>query len=116
MPVETRWDNPDKTIYLVETKGYWEWHEFKRAVTAAYAEIKHMKHDVDVIIWFGFHLPLGDARHNLTIAGDQPDNVKRTVFVNEVGGMLENMIRKVDKEKDWQGPDFVNTLEEARAL
>jgi hypothetical protein len=116
MPITQSWDNPEKTVYLIDLKDKWSWTEFDNAIDSGMREIATQPSKVDVILWVDSELPPGNAMMHLRRAGGtQPPNAYRTVIVQS-SMFLSTLIRTIDKAKRWEGPALVKTIEEARAL
>ncbi|MBZ0293490.1 MAG: hypothetical protein K8L99_13060 [Anaerolineae bacterium] len=49
MPVNTLWDNDEKTIIRVENEGHWTWEEFHHALENIVKMIESVDHHVDII-------------------------------------------------------------------
>lgn len=110
------WDNEQQTVYRIEIEGVWSWVDFRAAHEQAYRLLEEHAEPVDLIVWVKTPPPpTGDALPNLRYTGgQQPDNVHRTVFVNEGGPTISFLIRAIDRAHGWVGPAIVNTLEGAR--
>ena len=116
MPVYSKWDNDEQTIYRVECAGTdWAWNDFSNAVVKAYKFLGEAGYDIDFIMQFGDWLPEGNAMAHMKYAGKQPANIRRTVIVNRSGLFIEMLIKAVDRIEKWEGPAMVKTLEEAHA-
>lgn len=115
MPVINKWDNEEKTIYLFIMRGDWEWSDYQDAMREGYEAIKTVSHKVDIIYAYISKLPTGDAIHYLTLASEaQPPNCYRSVMVNPRGEILQMVIGAVDNMRNWEGPKFVDRIEDAR--
>jgi hypothetical protein len=116
MPITQGWDNPEKTVYLIDLKSPWNWTDFDNAIDQSNQEIATQPSKVDVILGFDSEMPPGNAMMHLRRAGgSQPPNAYRTVIAQS-SMFLESLIRTIAKSKRWDGPALVKTIEEARAL
>ncbi len=116
MPTKGFWDNDERTIYYVELYDNWTWKEFDQIIDDIYGMLERWGHDTDFILCFASDLPPGNALIHLTKAGIQPPNIKRTVFLNQAGPILNQFVHRVDRKRGWDGPSFAFTIEEAREL
>ena len=118
MGVKSLWDDEERTLYRVEVHDEWTWDDFDRAIRAAYDMLEALKRDVDFLIGFYTSLPPGSALPHLTAAGVQPENIRHTVILNATGLgttlFISSLVEAVDNVREWQGPKFVSSLEEAR--
>ncbi|MEL6148057.1 MAG: hypothetical protein AAFV33_07870 [Chloroflexota bacterium] len=115
MPFVSEWDNEAQTVYRIEFTDKWDWDTFTSEVLAVYRMIGERDHNVDIIVGFMSPLPKGDALHNLTYAGSkQPPNLKRTVFINQAGALLTAIVHTIATSRGYDGPKFVESVEEAR--
>jgi len=115
MPIINQWDNTEKTVYLFIMYDEWDWSDYQANMRDGYEAIKTVSHKVDIIYAYVSGLPSGDAIHYLTLASEaQPANCYRSVIVNPKGEILQMMIGAVDNMRNWEGPKFVNTVDEAR--
>lgn len=116
MPITAGWDNPEQTIYCVQMRGSdWIWPQFGAEIDRAYRLIEMTGRTVDFVMAFYDVLPLGNALGYLSVAGSQPANVRHTVIVNNASPFLELLVRSVDRARGWEGPQFVDSFEAARA-
>jgi len=120
MSAEIVWDNEAKTLCCVEMRGEWKWQDFSDKIKEAYALIATFDYKVNFIFGFYSNLPEGEkALPHLTFAGQQPANIRHTVIVNQSGLasklFMQSIISSVDKANEWNGPKFLDTMEEARA-
>lgn len=116
MPTKAYWDNQDRTIYCVELNADWTWEEFDQIIDDIYGMLDRYGKDVDFILCFNSDLPLGNAVVHLEKGGTQPPNIKRTVFVNHAGPLLNQFVRRADRQNGWDGPEFAPTIEDARKM
>lgn len=120
MPAEIVWDNEEKTLCCVEMRGEWKWQDFTDKITEAYELIARFDYKVNFVFGFYSKMPEGEkALPHLTFAGHQPPNIRHTVIVNQSGLasklFMQSIISSVDKVNEWNGPKFLDTMEEARA-
>jgi len=114
MPVNGGWDSGLEQVYVLNCEGLWTWEQFERGVDAAYTLLATQPGDVDFIMNFAGEIPPGDAMKRLTYAGEQPTNVRHTVVINANNVLMRMIFNKVDKQKGWDGPAFVPSIEDAR--
>jgi len=115
MPIINQWDNDEKTIYTFIMRGTWEWADFQDALRKGYEQIKGVSHAVDVVYVYVSELPQGDAVQYMMLASEaQPKNCHRSVIVNPGRDILKMIVGAIDNMNQWEGPKFVDTLEEAR--
>jgi|GEM_PF-5991961 len=115
MPVVHKWDNEEQTIYTFIMRGSWEWSDYQEALRAGYEQIKSVPHEVDVIYAHISALPEGDAVQYLMLASEtQPENCNRSVMVDAGRDILEMIVSAIDGMREWEGPKFVDTIDEAR--
>jgi hypothetical protein len=50
MGVQVQWDNPEKTIILMNIAGHWEWDEVREAVTVCNEMIESVPYHVHFIL------------------------------------------------------------------
>ena len=120
MSAEIIWDDEEKTLCSVEMRGDWKWQDFSDKIKEAYEDIATLNHDVNFIFGFYSKMPEGEmALPHLTFAGHQPPNIRHTMIVNQSGLasklFMQSLISSVDKVNEWNGPKFLDTMEEARA-
>lgn len=120
MSAEIVWDNEEKTLCSVEMRGEWVWKNFTDKIKESYTMIAEFDHDVNFIFGFYSKLPIGEkALQPLTYAGHQPSNIRHTVIVNQSGLasklFMQSMVSTVARVNEWNGPKFLDTMEEARA-
>ena len=118
MPANCFWDDEAKTIYCVHMSDKWNWDEFMSAIKESYDSLGKLDSRVDFVMGFFSPLPEGSALAPLTYAGEQPPNIRHTVFVNATGKattlFISSLIEAVDNMNEWQGPKFVSSMVEAR--
>ena len=119
MSAEIVWDNDEKTLCSVEMRDTWAWQDFTDKIKEAYDTIAEFDYDVNFIFGFYSSLPKDErALKPLTYAGHQPPNIRHTVIVNQSGFasklFMQSMVTTVAKVNEWNGPKFLDTMEEAR--
>lgn len=120
MSAEMLWDDEAKTLCCVEMRDTWQWQDFSDKIKEVYEMIAQLDHEVNVVFGFYSKLPEGErALPHLTRAGHQPSNIRHTVIVNQSGLasklFMQSLISTVDKVNEWNGPKFLDTMEDARA-
>jgi hypothetical protein len=120
MSAEIVWDDEAKTLCTVEMRDEWKWQDFSDKIKEAYNKIATYGHDVNFVFGFYSKMPEGEkALPHLTLAGHQPKNIRHTVIVNQSGLasklFMESLVSSVAKVNEWNGPKFLDTMEEARA-
>ena len=115
MPVINKWENDEQTIYSFIMRGEWDWPEYQQTLARGYNEIATIEHNVDVIYAYVSALPPGDAVQYMMLASEgQPANAYRSVIVNPGRDILRMIVGAIDDMRDWDGPQFVDSLDEAR--
>ena len=118
MTAKCFWDDEAKTIYCVHMSDTWVWDDFTNAITETYEFLGKLDYRMDFVMGFFSPLPEGSALAPLTYAGEQPPNIRHTVFVNATGKattlFIASLIEAVDNVNEWQGPKFVSSMAEAR--
>jgi hypothetical protein len=118
MPANCFWDDEAKTLYCVHMTDEWVWDDFTNAITETYAYLGKLDFRMDFVMGFFSPLPQGSALAPLTYAGEQPPTIRHTVFVNATGKattlFISSLIQAVDDINEWQGPKFVDSMEQAR--
>ena len=119
MPAKTFWDDEEKTIYCVHMEDEWNWDDFIEAVKKSYEMLGQVEYKVDFVMGFLSPLPAGGAIIPLTYAGEnQPPNIRHTVMLNQTGRattmFMTSLIGAVDAVHEWEGPKFVESMQEAR--
>lgn len=112
------WDNEEKTCYRIEFLEGWSWQDFSTVHTIAYGMLGKIERDIDLIVVFSGRVPQTSLIGHLSVGGDQPTNMRYTVFVNSTDFttmlFIKSINATVDELQEWVGPHFVDTLEEAR--
>lgn len=116
MPITCDWDTEDDRIYVLTCTELWTWEDFAREIDIAYRFLASQPNDVDFVMAFNNYIPPGDARKHLMYAGEQPKNIRHTVFLNEAGNLIKMILKKVDKAKGWEGPAFTLSIAETREV
>ena len=117
MASQHQWDNESQTVYRLELSDKWTWEEFSLKTSEVYKLLAQLPKRVDFIVWFKGEVPKGNAFPHLKRAGgSQPPTIYRTVMIIEGTKLLEMLTSIVVKGEKWEGPAFVKTLDEARAL
>lgn len=119
MPAKCFWDDDEKTLYCVHMDDKWTWDDFLKAIKESYAMLGELDYQVDFLMGFLSRLPSGGAIIPLTYAGEnQPPNIRHTVILNQSGRattmFISSLVGAVDAVHDWDGPKFVESMEEAR--
>jgi hypothetical protein len=84
-------------------------------IRGIYRKLAEVGHEVNIALWFTGKLPEGNILAQMrVVGGSQPPNLRHTVFINNSGQFLEMLITSFDKANHWEGPGFVDSLEEAR--
>lgn len=124
MPIQTYWDNDEKTIIRYEMYGRWTTQEFWDAYETARDMINAVEHQVYFIqvsmdkSSIG-HIPNGFVTHLRSIYRNAHPRAGRTIIIPRARGMIgeiwDRMITKaMPKIRDHF--DFADSLEEARAM
>ena len=116
MPITHQWDEYSDGLYLVKAEGAdWEWPDFTATIRAIYHDLAAFGQPVNFALWFNGKLPRGNILAQMrVVGGDQPANIRHTVFINNSGKFLEMLITSFDRANGWEGPGFVASLDEAR--
>ena len=118
MPYQCHWDEEVSDLYHIAMTDKWTWQEFREAIKTSYQMLGALDRNVDIIQAFYSDLPIGSAIMHFTYAGEQPSNIRHTVLLNATSMtnnlFVEFIVDTVDRMKHWQGPKFVQTVEEAR--
>lgn len=119
MPYRTMWDEEVEKLYRIEFYDNWTWEEYKEGYTTTYEMLGKLDYKLDLVQGLLSDLPAGSAILNITVAGQQPPNIRHTVLLNQTGKthqqFVEYIVGAVKRMKGWTGPKFVDTLGEARA-
>lgn len=117
-PTRALWDNEEKTCYRIEFLEGWSWLDFSTVHTIAYGMLGKIERDIDLIVAFSGRVPQTSSIGHLSAGGEQPANMRHTVFVNSTDfttmSYVKSLNATVDELQEWVGPHFVDTLEEAR--
>jgi hypothetical protein len=116
MPITHYWDDLEKSLYLVKAEGSdWSWVELIDIIREIYRTLAEADHKLNLGLWFADKLPEGNILAQMrVIGGSQPPTIRHTVFINQSGKLLEMLITSFDRANNWEGPGFVDSLEEAR--
>jgi|GEM_PF-1958860 len=113
------WDNDEKTCYRIEFLEGWAWQDFSDIHIKSYAMLGQIDRRIDLIVVFLGRVPKDSSMGHLSAGGDQPPNMRHTVFVNSTDLatklFVKTMIGTVVDMHEWVGPHFVDSLEDARA-
>ena len=124
MPIQTHWDNDEKTIIRYEMYGRWTTQEFWEAYETARKMINSVEHKVHFIqvsmdkASIGY-IPNGFISHLRSIYRNAHPRAGRTIVIPKARGMIgeiwDRMITKAIP-KIREHFDFADSLDEARAL
>lgn len=122
MPVQTSWDNPEKTIILLKFEGNWTWEETYQAVAERNHLINAVENKVDIIVDFGdagFKVPPNALTHTRNIMGQSHNRIVRNVVVGfkpmhiALWKIIEKVYATMGKSQQYF---LVGSLDEARAM
>jgi hypothetical protein len=121
MPVNMRWGNDEKTLYIAEYVGEWTWEEFYPALEAANRHFDEVDHVVDVIHdWsHSVRFPMDILTHsrNLIKRMHPRTGVNVHVGTNNLFMSMWRIFNKVYNAFTTQKKFlFADTVEEARVL
>ncbi len=86
------WEDAERTVYHLKLCGRWTWEEWSKAYKESYLTIEQTNHAVDLICSIEDNIPKGNAVPHLKfVATNQPANLRYTLLVNQVGGILQRI-------------------------
>ncbi len=122
MPVQATWDNPEKTIILLNFEGNWTWEETYQAVAERNQLINAVENKVDIIVNFGgagFKVPPNALTHTRNIISQSHNRIVRNVVVGfkpmhiALWKVIEKVYESMGKSQQYF---LVGSLDEARAM
>jgi hypothetical protein len=122
MPVQFRWDTPEKRLACYHFVGNWTWEETYKAFHKSWTEIEKLPYVIDSISDFTWSntVPSGVMTHLRSLAQNRPENTRLMVFVgaNPYLTMIVQNFNQLyhtvlKRELKLQ---FVNTRDEARLM
>lgn len=112
---DSDWDNPQHSRYRLTLRQGWTWDDWMQGHITAYHNMATAPHLVDFMVVLKHGLPAGDSISGLRFARQKPVNVQRVVYVNHAGPTLEHTIRAIGQVMRWAVPQFIASVDEARA-
>ncbi|MEO0596158.1 MAG: hypothetical protein AAF126_08625 [Chloroflexota bacterium] len=116
MTAEHDWLTDEQKVMVVTFADAWDWTDYVVTVDAAHETIASVSHDVNLIMHFKSEIPKGNPLPHLKRSGaTQTKNTRHTAFVTTGTRFIKVMTEIIVNNKNWVGPKYVRTIEEALA-